>query len=384
MTVNRIAEALGGEVSGGHVLAPGPGHSAQDRSLSVKLDDAAPDGFVVHSFAGDDPIACRDHVRRKIGEPAFEPKKKKANGGGKTYSPTIAKYVYRLRDDTPYLQVHRLADKSGFPQYHWDGEKWISGKPDGPKVPYMLPQLIAAAPTAPIYVVEGEKDCDNLAKIGFVATCNSEGADNGNGNKWTSDLNQYFKDRDVYIIPDNDAQGRKHAEHVARNLDPVARSVRIVELPDLPPKGDVSDWLESDTAGAKLSKIAKAAPLWEPPSEPSKEEAEATDADVEITRLAKLTALSTSSNARKRPTSSMYAPPSSTSSCKPSANGSASATTMMASCKEAQSRSKRLSRGPSPSTARRCSTRSQRRSAATSSCPTILATSVPCGSCTAI
>src|SRR5262249_10580707 len=136
-------------------------------------------------------------------------------------------------------------------------------KPKGPKVPYMLPQLTAAAPATPIYIVEGEKDANNLAKLGFVATCNSEGADSGNGSKWTSDLNQYFKDRHVYIIPDNDARGGKHAEHVARNLDPIAKSVRIVELPGLPLKGDVSDWLRSDTAGAKLSKLAAAAPLWE-------------------------------------------------------------------------------------------------------------------------
>ena len=39
----------------------------------------------------------------------------------------------------------------------------------------------------------------------------SEGADNGNGKKWTPDLNRYFKDRDVYILPDNDAPGRQHA-----------------------------------------------------------------------------------------------------------------------------------------------------------------------------
>jgi Protein of unknown function (DUF3631) len=265
-SIKRIAEILGGDVSGGEALVPGPGHSAEDRSLSIKLDDKAPDGFVVHSFADDDAITCRDHVRKKLGLPEFEPKKKKANGGAgaKPYSPTVAKYLYRLADGTPYLQVHRLADKSGFPQYHWDSEKWISGKPKGPKIPYMLPQLIAAAPATPIYIVEGEKDCDNLAKIGFVATCNSEGADSGTGSKWTADLNQYFKDRDVYIIPDNDAQGRKHAEHVARNLDPIAKRVRIVELPGLPLKGDVSDWLRSDTAGAKLSKLAKAAPLWEP------------------------------------------------------------------------------------------------------------------------
>src|SRR5262249_47970070 len=89
----------------------------------------------------------------------------------------------------------------------------------------------------------------------------SEGADNGNGKKWTPDLNRYFKDRDVYILPDNDAPGRQHAEHVARNLDPVAKSVRIVELPGLPHKGDVSNWLESDSAGVKLAKLAAAAPL---------------------------------------------------------------------------------------------------------------------------
>jgi hypothetical protein len=262
-SINKIAEALGGDVVNGEALVPGPGHSAEDRSLAIKLDSAAPDGFVVHSFAGDDPIACRDHVRRKLGLPEFDPKKK-PNGGTRPFSPTIAKYVYRLADGSPYLQVHRLADKSGFPQYHWDGEKWISGKPKGPKIPYMLPQLIAAAPTTPVYICEGEKDVDNLVKIGFVATCNSEGADNGNGNKWTSDLNQHFKERHVYIIPDNDVLGRKHAQHVARNLHPIAKSVRIVELPGLPPKGDVSNWLDSDSAGVRLAKLAATAPLWEP------------------------------------------------------------------------------------------------------------------------
>jgi putative DNA primase/helicase len=62
-----VARALGGEVTGCNVLAPGPGHSQADRSLSIKIDSGACDGFIVHSFAGDDPIACRDHVRHIIG-----------------------------------------------------------------------------------------------------------------------------------------------------------------------------------------------------------------------------------------------------------------------------------------------------------------------------
>src|SRR5438046_1804340 len=66
-----FARVLGGDINGGQVLCPGPGHSTKDRSLAVKLDDSAPDGFVVHSFADDDPIACRDYVREKAGLPAF-------------------------------------------------------------------------------------------------------------------------------------------------------------------------------------------------------------------------------------------------------------------------------------------------------------------------
>lgn len=69
MTAARdLARRLGGEAVGANrILAPGPGHSARDRSLSVTIDERAPDGFVVNSFAGDDWRACRDHVREAIG-----------------------------------------------------------------------------------------------------------------------------------------------------------------------------------------------------------------------------------------------------------------------------------------------------------------------------
>jgi putative DNA primase/helicase len=68
-----ITRALGGEVSGRQVLTPGPGHTPRDRSLSIKIEPAAPDGFLVHSFAGDDPIVCKDHVRRRLGLPEWKP-----------------------------------------------------------------------------------------------------------------------------------------------------------------------------------------------------------------------------------------------------------------------------------------------------------------------
>jgi hypothetical protein len=63
MDLRDIADALKGRVSGSQVLAPGPGHRPEDRSLSVRLNAGAPDGFWTHSFSGDDWRTCREHVR---------------------------------------------------------------------------------------------------------------------------------------------------------------------------------------------------------------------------------------------------------------------------------------------------------------------------------
>lgn len=69
MTLNprAMARALGGRVSGRNVVALGPGHSRADRSLSIKIEPTAPDGFIVHPFAGDSPIECLDYVRARLG-----------------------------------------------------------------------------------------------------------------------------------------------------------------------------------------------------------------------------------------------------------------------------------------------------------------------------
>jgi len=71
LTSKQIASALGGDVRGCQVLVPGPKHSAKDRSLSIKLDASASGGFLVYSFAGDDPMRCKDYIREKLGLPAW-------------------------------------------------------------------------------------------------------------------------------------------------------------------------------------------------------------------------------------------------------------------------------------------------------------------------
>lgn len=74
LDARRVAHALSGEVVGPDaVLAPGPGHSKNDRSLSVKLSPTASDGFTVFSHAGDGFAECRDYVRFRLGLGDWKP-----------------------------------------------------------------------------------------------------------------------------------------------------------------------------------------------------------------------------------------------------------------------------------------------------------------------
>ncbi len=145
MTCSELAKLLGGDVCGDGVRCPGPGHSDVDRSLSVKPDRDAADGFLVYSFAGDDPILCRDHVRTKLRLRPFEPKKNGKAGAGAAWT-VLAEHIYRDEHGAPYLLVKKCRDGAGkkqYPQYHWDGTQWIKGKPPGPRIPYRLPELLA-------------------------------------------------------------------------------------------------------------------------------------------------------------------------------------------------------------------------------------------------
>ena len=155
--------------------------------------------------------------------------------------------------------------------------------PETLRVLYRLPELLAAMKANPdvwVFVVEGEKDVDNLWTLGLVATCNPGGAE-----KWKhlSDDSTLHGHR-VAIIPDKDKpnpkrngkiEGMEHAQDVARRLHGKAALVKLVHLPDMPPKDedtprkDVSDWIEwltgADRAAA-LVKMAEDAQDWTPPA----------------------------------------------------------------------------------------------------------------------
>ena len=165
-------------------------------------------------------------------------------------------YDYRDEHRTLLYQVVRLHSPKDFRQRRPDGNGGWHWNLDGVRrVPYRLPELLDAATTQTVFVVEGEKDVDRLIKVGLIATTNPGGA-----GKWRREYERYLKRRKVVIIPDNDDAGRKHAHQVVQSLCEVATEVRILQLPDLPEKGDVSDWLDGGHTAEELVSLAAKVP----------------------------------------------------------------------------------------------------------------------------
>ena len=146
----------------------------------------------------------------------------------------VKKYPYTDASGKVLYWNCRFEPKT-FRQCSADGLSWkVKGIK---KVPYNLPKVIESNE---VFIPEGEKDCHSLAKLNLVGSCNVAGAGN-----WTEDLNEYFKGKDVFLIPDNDEPGRKHVAKVYENLKGIAASIKLIELPGLPERGDFSDWLDT-------------------------------------------------------------------------------------------------------------------------------------------
>ncbi len=179
-----------------------------------------------------------------------------------TKAPIVATYDYRDAAGNLVFQKIRRADK-GFSQRRPKlGGGWEWNLRGVTPILYRLPELIETVRAGKtILIAEGEKDVDRLFNEGFVATTNPGGA-----GKWRPEFNEYFAGARVVILPDNDKPGREHAQQVACNLHGVAASVRVVELPDLPSKGDVSDWFDGGGTPDQLREICRATPEWTPPA----------------------------------------------------------------------------------------------------------------------
>lgn len=262
-----IAEALCSSAgstprqSGGRWQAPCPVHDDKHASFTVVDGDAGP---LVTCHAGCERDAII-YALRQLG--LWGERGGASNGNGHAAQPPrkksgriVATYSYRDEAGALLFEVVRFEPKD-FKQRRPDGAGgWAWKLGDVRRVLYRLPELLAADPAETVYVVEGEKSVDRLRSLGFAATCSPHGA-----GKWKPAYGDPLRGRDVRILPDADAPGRKHAEAVAAALTGVAASVRIVELPALSEHQDVCDWLDYGGTASGLAEIAERAPEWTAP-----------------------------------------------------------------------------------------------------------------------
>ncbi len=188
----------------------------------------------------------------------------KVNAGGKGHArgdPFVAIYDYYDETGALLFQVCRKADKQ-FPQRRPDGKGGWTWRTAGVrKVLYRLPELIEAVATKhTILIVEGEKDVDSLWRIGIPATTNPGGA-----GKWRAEFGEHLRSADVVLLPDNDEAGWKHVHEVGAALTGIAGRTRVLVLPGLPSKGDVSDWLDAGGTREQFDVLVEQAQDWQPP-----------------------------------------------------------------------------------------------------------------------
>ena len=258
-TRNELTEQLGGRWRGSNGSARCPAHD--DRNASLSISEGKDGKWLAHCHAG----CAQDAVIDKLRELGLWLERKSEQGdNGK--AKLVAEYRYCKSGKLVY-KICKFApgfngEKKTFRPCRPDGNGgWIWNLEGVPRVLYRVDELAAASPREWAFVVEGEKDVDRLVTRGFVAATNPGGAAKaGATKKWLPEFNEAFRGRRVAIIPDNDDVGREHAQYVAEQLLPVAAEVRIVELPDLPVHGDVSDFFEKGGTRERLLELVEVTP----------------------------------------------------------------------------------------------------------------------------
>jgi putative DNA primase/helicase len=249
-----ILDALNGvkQVNEEQFQALCPAHNDSNPSLSIKIVEG--ESIKMHCHAGCDIEKILDSIGLEKSDLY-----KQKNIQKKQKRTEVATYSYEDEEGKLLFQVIRT-DPKGFFQRHLGDNGWVNNIQGVSIVPYNLPKIIQAVKNnKSIYIVEGEKDCQSITCRGAVATTSPMGA-----KKWRADFNKYFKDASVIIIPDNDNIGREHALNIARNLNGIAKSIKIIELDGLPEKGDVSDWFEKHYKIEHLYQVVNSTPEWVP------------------------------------------------------------------------------------------------------------------------
>lgn len=262
MTLDELLGRLQGvRQSGGEYMALCPAHADDNASLGVTEKDGR---LLLKCFGGcetPDIVQALGIEMRDL----FTDARAKASVP-KQKSCVVATFSYTDADGVEVYQSRRWE-----PGFHGKPKSFTRHKPDGrggytngmagvPKVLYRLPEVLKAVRAgAPVYIAEGEKKADVLAGFGLAGTCNI-----GGSCEWEASYTETLRGARVFILPDNDSAGMKHLEAVGRALQGVADSIRVVNLPGLPPKGDVVDWVRAGGTREELLSLCGQAEEWEP------------------------------------------------------------------------------------------------------------------------
>lgn len=253
-------------VLGARLRAPGSewadfkcrAHSDKSASASINLQN----GWIQCQADGCGASCWADQYAERYGVPA--PPKKTTTKPKTSSKTTRTEYVYEDAQGNPYMKTLKKSKPDGskdFRQARFEGGKWIWSLGGIDAILFRLPQLLASK--GPVIITEGEKDVHAAERLGFTATTTPMGAGKAHKVKdWSA-----LAGRDVILLPDNDDPGRRHMAQVAELLEGVAASVRTLELPELPEKGDLSDWVALGGTREKLLALIDQMdqePEWEP------------------------------------------------------------------------------------------------------------------------
>jgi hypothetical protein len=168
-------------------------------------------------------------------------------------------YGYADEEGKLLFQVIRKPGKKFLQRQNADGKSVWNLKGVRRVIYHLKEVLESARDGAPVFIPEGEKDVDNVRALGLVATTNPMGA-----GKWRKEYSECLRGRDLILLPDNDKEGKKHMLKVASICHGIAKSIKIVELPGLGEKEDISDWLEKGNTKEDLLKLVDETPIWVP------------------------------------------------------------------------------------------------------------------------
>jgi hypothetical protein len=206
--LSALAKKLGGEYKNGTANIPGPNHSGDDRSLSVKLAADNPDGFIVHSFADDDPLVCRDYVRRELGLGEFKP-----NPSG-----SEKRFTYEFRHSSNGNVAYKKVRIENGPSKTFFFEP--KGRGGNQPILYGSERLHGADKGSIVLIVEGEKKVDALKERGWLAVS----ADSGAKSNWDKIDVSHLDGFKIVIWPDSDDAGEIYATKAAARIRDALKS----------------------------------------------------------------------------------------------------------------------------------------------------------------